>query len=105
MVFVETSYFTKRVVELLSDEEYRLFQAALTAHPDMGDVIPGGGGLRKVRWTFGGRGKSSGVRIIYYWARPQERFLMLFIFPKAERVDLTPAQLQMLRKVVEREYP
>ncbi|HNB51095.1 MAG TPA: hypothetical protein PK530_04100 [Anaerolineales bacterium] len=92
-------------MELLSDEEYRLFQAALTAHPDMGDIIPGGGGLRKVRWTFGRRGKSGGVRIIYYWARPKERLLMLFIFPKAERVDLPPAQLQMLRKVVEREYP
>lgn len=48
MVFVETSYFTKRGVELLSDEEYRLFQVALTAHPDMGDIIPGGEGFRKV---------------------------------------------------------
>ncbi len=104
MVFIETSAFTRRVIELLSDDDYRLFQATLAANPVMGPVIPGSGGLRKIRWTMEGTGKRGGLRLIYYWAVEQERLLMLFVFTKAERTDLTPAQLRILRDVVAKEY-
>jgi hypothetical protein len=50
----ETPIFTKQLLSTLSDEEYRLFQATLLKRPDSGKVIPGGGGLRKVRWTLEG---------------------------------------------------
>jgi mRNA-degrading endonuclease RelE of RelBE toxin-antitoxin system len=67
MIIIETPLFTKQLLSNLSDEEYRLFQATLLERPDAGKVIPGGGGLRKVRWGLEGRGKSGGARVIYYW--------------------------------------
>jgi len=57
VVIIETSVFTRQVQALLTDEEYRQLQMELVFHPDMGAVIPGGGGLRKTRWSLGGRGK------------------------------------------------
>ncbi len=68
MVIVETSTFTRRVQELLSDEDYRKLQTVLINRPNTGAIIPGSGGLRKVRWALSGRGKRGGVRVIYYWA-------------------------------------
>ena len=68
-------------------------------------VIPGSGGLRKIRWASSGRGKRGGVRIIYYWAVELEQLLMLFVFAKNERDDLTPDQLKILKTIVEDEYP
>jgi hypothetical protein len=58
-----------------------------------------------VRWAGSGRGKRGGVRIIYYWAAEQAQLLMLFIFTKNERDDLSPDQLKILRIIVEDEYP
>jgi hypothetical protein len=105
MVIVETSIFTRQVVELLSDDEYRKLQVVLANRPNVGELIKGSGGLRKIRWTIEGRGKRGGVRVIYYWAVKQERLLMLFTYPKSERSDLSPNQLKILRKIVEDEYP
>jgi len=105
MRFVETTIFTKHVVGLLSDEEYRALQAALMIRPDLGALIRGSGGLRKVRWTVKGVGKRSGMRVIYYWFAPNETFLMLFAYLKTVQSDLTPGQLRVLRKIVEEEYP
>jgi len=105
MVIVETSIFTRRVIELLPDDEYRELQATLVDRPDAGPVIPGSGGLRKIRWSTSGHGKQGGSRIIYYWATAQEQILMLFIYAKNESDDLTPDQLKMLRQIVENEYP
>jgi mRNA-degrading endonuclease RelE of RelBE toxin-antitoxin system len=105
MVIVETSVFTRQVLELLTAEEYRRVQAALVNRPNLGSVIEGSGGLRKLRWGVHGRGKRGGVRIIYYWAAAQERLLMLFVYAKTVRDDLTPTQLKILRKIVEEEYP
>lgn len=65
MVIVETPIFTKQILSTLSDDEYRLFQNMLFEHPDAGKVIPGSGGLRKLRWSAEGRGKRGGLRVIY----------------------------------------
>ena len=78
---------------------------ALVLHPDLGAVIPGSGGLRKVRWTSRGRGKRGGVRAIYYWTVVNDKILMLFMYAKNEQDDLTPEQLKVLRRIVEEEYP
>ncbi|MCA2001185.1 MAG: type II toxin-antitoxin system RelE/ParE family toxin [Chloroflexi bacterium] len=104
MIIIETSIFTKQVLLLLSDEEYRLLQSVLVNRPDAGVVIPSSGGLRKMRWGMAGRGKRGGVRVIYYWAVRQERILMLLIYPKSEKDDLTAQQLKILRKIVAEEY-
>ena len=66
MIFIETSVFTREIKDLLPDEEYRMLQTALMFRPDAGDIIRGGGGLRKVRWNLPGRGKRGALRVIYY---------------------------------------
>lgn len=105
MVFLETSIFTRRVTQLLTDEEYRQLQNELVVRPEAGAIIRRGGGIRKVRWALAGGGKSGGVRCIYYWAKAYDQILMLFVFAKNEADDLTDKQLQQLRAVVEAEYP
>jgi hypothetical protein len=101
MIFVETSVFTRRVIELLTDDEYRKLQGILSGHPDAGKVIPSSGGIRKIRWAAQGQGKRGGVRVIYYWFVDKDRILMLYLYPKKERGDLTPVQLRALRDIVE----
>lgn len=105
MVIVETSIFTRQVTELLSDDEYHKLQIALVEHPEAGAIIKGSGGLCKIRWVIGGRGKRGGVRVIYYWAVKGEQLLMLFMYPKNVSDDLSPEQLKILKKIVEKEYP
>jgi len=104
MVILETSIFTRLVTELLSDFEYSELQQALLDNPERGDVMRGTGGLRKLRWRYGSKGKKGGIRSIYYWAKSDEQILMLYMFKKSERDDLTNEQCKILRKIVEEEY-
>ena len=69
MVFIETRLFTKLLPSYLSDDDYRSLQSYLLQKPDAGDLIRGSGGVRKVRWAPAGKGKSGGVRAIYYWKK------------------------------------
>jgi hypothetical protein len=104
MVIIETSIFTRDVKELLTDDDYRQLQAELVLQPSLGAVIRGSGGIRKVRWAAKGHGKRGGVRVIYYWAVSSDRLLMLLIYPKNERDDLSNDQLRVLRRMVEEEF-
>jgi mRNA-degrading endonuclease RelE of RelBE toxin-antitoxin system len=99
MIFIETSVFTREIKDLLPDEEYRMLQTALMFRPDAGDIIRGGGGLRKVRWNLPGRGKRGALRVIYYWD-PPETIYMLLPYKKTDQDDLTPEQLKFLRNMV-----
>lgn len=103
MVIIETPIFTRGIQDILGDDEYRLLQAQLVQRPDAGKIIPGSGGLRKLRWSASGRGKRGGARVIYYWFVSDEVILMLFAFSKNEQADLTPDQLKQLKKLVEGE--
>jgi hypothetical protein len=105
MVILETKVFTKQVLNLLTDEEYQQLQLELIRRPAAGVVIPGSGGLRKVRWSMPGRGIRGGARVIYYWAVAYDQLLMLLIYPKNVQDDLTLAQVKLLRQIVEAEYP
>jgi hypothetical protein len=100
-VSFETPVFTRRVTDLLSDDEYAELQKVLVADPNAGDLIPGSGGLRKIRWAVQGRGKRGGARIIYYHLISRDQFYMLLIYGKNEQDDLSPEQLRMLKKAVE----
>jgi mRNA-degrading endonuclease RelE of RelBE toxin-antitoxin system len=104
MIFKETNVFTKQVKQLLDPESYRLLQLRLVADPEAGALIPGSGGLRKIRWQGSGRGKRGGVRAIYYWAAKDEVLLMLLAYPKNERDDLTAEQKRVLTALVKEEF-
>lgn len=77
MVIKETSIFTKIIRELLSDDNYRELQATLINNPELGDIIKGSGGIRKCRWSMPGKGKSGGLRVIYYWITAEQQIYML----------------------------
>ena len=104
MKFVETPVFTKSVRAALEDEEYRTLQTALMLRPEQGAVIPGTGGLRKIRWGGKGHGKRGGYRLIYYWDRGSDTFYMLYLYPKNEQENLTNQQARILRQLVEKEF-
>jgi len=99
MLFIETTIFTKEIQKLLSDDSYRQLQAVLILRPDAGDLIKGGGGLRKIRWHLSGKGKRGALRIIYFWEVP-DTIYMLFPYKKNEQEDLTQSQLKLLRELV-----
>jgi hypothetical protein len=86
----------------MSDDAYRELQEMLIERPEKGDLIPGSGGLRKVRWKLEGQGQRGGVRIIYYWMAADEQLRMLYAYAKVKQENLMPEQLAALRKIVER---
>ena len=100
MLFIETPIFTKLVIDLITDGEYRKLQLALVLRPEAGKIIPGSGGLRKIRWKSGGSGKRGGLRLIYFWDAPEDIIYMLLIYKKSKQEDLTPNQLKTLRNLV-----
>jgi len=63
-----------------TDDEYRVLQNELAEDPELGDVIKGGGGIRKLRHATHGRGKSGGVRVIYYWIKDNHQIFMLVVY-------------------------
>lgn len=100
MEFIETPTFTRMVTGLLSDDEYRGLQSDLIDDPERGDLVKGGGGIRKLRHATRGRGKSGGVRAIYYWRKNQHQIYMLVIYPKSKQDDLTDRETAILRDFV-----
>jgi mRNA-degrading endonuclease RelE of RelBE toxin-antitoxin system len=99
--FVETRLFTKLVVEYLTDEEYADLQDSLMREPDAGPVIPGSGGVRKIRWAAPGRGKRGGYRVIYYVKRTHGVIWMLTMYPKNVAENIPAHVLRQIRKEVE----
>lgn len=104
MRFVETPVFTERLREVFEDEAYRALQVALVLRPEQGAVIPGGAGLRKLRWAAAGRGKRGGLRIIYYWAPRETTVYMLYLYAKNEQGDLSRTQVRLLARLVREEF-
>src|ERR1051326_3313627 len=103
MQFIETPIFTALVERRLSDDEYRSLQLTLVLRPDQGKLIPGSGGLRKLRWRMPGAGKRGGLRLIDYWIPKAEMILMLYLYSKREQGDLTTAQARELGRVAREE--
>ena len=100
MEFLETSVFTKQITGILLDHEYADLQVYLTKQPEAGTLIPGSGGLRKVRWKARGKGKRAGIRVIYYWYFSRSQIFMLLAYKKSESDDLSKKQLKKLAKIV-----
>jgi len=102
MVFIETPVFTRRIQVAMSDDEYAALQQHLVAHPDAGDLVPGAGGIRKIRWSGSGRGKRGGSRSLYFWDCG-DCIYMLFVYLKNERADISPAEAKTLGRLVKEE--
>ncbi len=100
MEFLETAIFTKKIQEILSDEEYCFLQADLIEDPEAGALIPGGRGLRKLRWSAGGKGKRGGLRVIYYYYFGEDKIYMIYPFKKSDQADLSFEQLKKLIQFV-----
>lgn len=100
MKFVETPIFTHDIDMFLLPEQYRALQQALLLRPDAGGIIPGSGGIRKLRWGLSGTGKRGGLRILYFWEVSGETLYLLAVFRKNRQEDLTASQLAILRRLV-----
>ena len=101
--FIETQVFTKQITSMLDEAEYRQLQVTLALKPQAGDIIRGSGGLRKIRWAVRGRGKSGGIRVIYYLVADEEIYF-LFAYAKNQQEDLDSGQLRILRNLVKEEF-
>ncbi len=92
---VETSIFARKAEKLLTSEEYDDLLLYLSMYYEVGDEIPGTGGVRKLRYAVQGRGKSGGVRVIYYFFDKVNPILALFLYGKKEQGNLTPAEKKL----------
>jgi hypothetical protein len=99
--FVETKLFTKLVQKYLSDDDYGELQDALIQQPDAGDVIPGSGGVRKLRWKGSGRGKRGGLRVIYYLRSRQGQIWMLTMYAKNVAENISAKMLQKIKEEID----
>src|SRR5271165_3004758 len=102
MEFFEAPAFTRYVSSYLTDDEYREMQGRLASAPEAGDMIPGTGGFRKLRWADPrrGKGRRGGLRVIYYYFLSDFQILLVTIYGKDEAADLTPSEKRALKNAI-----
>ncbi|MFV1988609.1 MAG: type II toxin-antitoxin system RelE/ParE family toxin [Gemmatimonadota bacterium] len=96
VTFRESRAFEKQATRLIGDESLWALQNELATNPEKGPVIPGGRGLRKVRWAASGRGKRGGTRVIYYHWVTESLVDLVYVYAKNEMSDLTRKQAAQL---------
>ena len=100
---IETPTFESDARSIWSEEEHGAFCAWIAANPEAGDVIPGSGGYRKVRWSLSGRGKRGGSRIIYFNQLADGEIWLLVIYSKSVRGNIPAHLLKAVREAIESE--
>ena len=100
MIFIESPIFTAQIAALVDDESYAEFQKELAINPEVGDVIAGTGGIRKVRMAAKGKGKRGGARVLYYYFVSQDRIGLLLVYAKGEKDNITQKEKKILASIV-----
>ena len=101
MEFIEAIAFTKYVYDYLTEDEYLGLQGFLLKNPEAGKIVRGSGGVRKVRWAITGKGKSGGVRVIYYFKKQDDEIWLLTIYSKSEVESIPAHVLRQIAKEIE----
>ena len=96
----ETRTFSKNVLGMMDEEELVELKMAIAVNPEQGDVIPGTGGVRKLRWALGNRGKRSGARVVYYYHDDDMPIFLLAAYKKNEKINLTEGEKKMIKQLV-----
>jgi len=104
-VFIELPPFERHRASYLDDDDFRSLQNLLLLQPEVGDLIPGTGGLRKLRFGDArrGKGKRGGLRVIYYWWDTGSQIWLFTVYNKDEMADLTPLQRKALKEMIKQE--
>jgi hypothetical protein len=100
MTVVETARFLKDARPLLSDAEREELVSFIGANPEVGEVIPETGGVRKVRWALAGTGKRSGARVIYYHHSERMPVFLLAAYAKNEKANLSKAERNAMKQLI-----
>ena len=105
MEFLEAPAFTRHLPDYLNDGDYRELQARLAANPELGELMPGTGGFRKIRWPDArrGKGRRGGLRIIYYHFKSDHQIWLMTLYDKDEASDLTAKEKKTLKAAIESE--
>ena len=101
IAIVELPPFSKKAAKILEKEEIEALRAYLLQYPDKGDVIPGTGGIRKLRWAASGRGKRGGARVIYFYHVVGTTIYLMACYTKNEQDDISPAVKKQLKAIVD----
>ena len=103
LVFFEAPLFTRLLPDYLDDEGYQRLQETLLENPELGDVMPGTGGFRKLRWRDlrRGKGKRGGLRVIYYYLTADHQLWFFTIYDKDEAADLASDEKRALKKAIQ----
>jgi len=101
ITIAEVPEYIRQAEKLLTEAERQDVLRYLSAHPKSGDLIEGSGGIRKLRWGRGGRGKSGGVRVIYYYHSELMPLYLITLFAKNEQGNLTKADRNGMAKLVD----
>lgn len=102
MTVVETPGFIRDAAVVMPSQERIELISFLALNPDAGDMMPGTGGCRKLRWRAAGRGKRGGVRVIYYFHDESLPLFLLSVYAKNEKVNLTKAEQNEMRLLMPR---
>jgi hypothetical protein len=96
----ETPLFSRQAERLWDASEREAFIDFIARNPEVGDLIPGGAGVRKLRWSRSGMGKRGGARVIYFYFRADRPLYLLMAYAKAQQEDMTPEQKREVAKLV-----
>jgi hypothetical protein len=99
--FIQTRLFARLFDELFSEEDLIALEAFLASNPEAGAVVPGSGGVRKMRWGAPGRGKRGGVRIIYYLKLRDEEIWFLTLYAKNETATIPGPILKQIKEEID----